>query len=408
MRALLLTALVVIACRAGREVGPSGGTVVSSDGVATLEVPADALEQSVSLSLLAASQAPAGSLISPYAIEPSGTVFKKPVLLVLSSPQLVESSEGVPRLVVEENGAWLPFSSGTFSADEHVVSARLEHLSTYGVIREPARRDGQVCQCRPEDVAVCCGHGHATYLAPCSCAYDPQQPYSDYWASLDCTIDAGMVLTTSYGECALECCRDVPGLAWWTNGNDVVCYSKSDWRPFDDCVQRNCPAREAPRCPSGAGGGSGGTGGGGGAGGGGVVGGPPCSANSQCDSLMVCCAGSCSPCAQECTDPVCVDGQTCIAYGNGCTRCGGADSTLCASGAGGGNGGGGAGGGGGSSSSCTSSASCGANQCCSAGACVACQQLCSGTVCADGSACVAWGNGCSYCRSADPGLTCAP
>src|SRR4030067_2110879 len=60
-------------------IGADGGTVVSSDGKATVNIPAGALANKTAIAINPVSEVPAGHIWAPYEVLPEGINFLKPV-----------------------------------------------------------------------------------------------------------------------------------------------------------------------------------------------------------------------------------------------------------------------------------------------------------------------------------------
>lgn len=305
-------------------IGPAGGTVTSQDGIAALRIPEGALDAPVEITIAPAADAPAGLLVPAYAIEPSGTRFGKPAVLSLRTPSIVPTDTESPRVAIAENGAWRPVPEGAWVRGQHGVTARLEHLSTYGVVRGPNETPPPKCKCNPPDALECCTKSHGRLCAPCACEHGYTAAtvdcwFGDSWVFLDCMTEKGDFIPTDHGTCALDCCRTLHGIALWSDGNDVACDYDGELDSFDKCVD-GCPARSAPVCGTSDGAptgcadttGDGGATDGGGSSDGGADGGP-CNAttcpNGCCSSNGTCMAPTGSACG--------TNGEACVDCGRG-------------------------------------------------------------------------------------------
>jgi hypothetical protein len=120
---------------AANGIGPAGGSVTSTDGTVTIEVPADALAVSTPIAIVPSiTSAPQGNIGSVFDFGPIGTTFSKPVTINLKyDPALIP--EGVP-----ESSLTLAFVSGLAWVDvpttadtvNKILSGQITHFSTYG------------------------------------------------------------------------------------------------------------------------------------------------------------------------------------------------------------------------------------------------------------------------------------
>lgn len=132
---------------AGSLVGPSGGTVTSADGKATLVVPPGALATSLPLALRPVSSVPLdphAASRSGYALDPAGASFAAPVTLTLRyDPSLGPSGtdEAELRIHAVDGGVWEQVSQGAVDVVKHEASAPVRGAGLYGVIWIGPQRD---------------------------------------------------------------------------------------------------------------------------------------------------------------------------------------------------------------------------------------------------------------------------
>jgi hypothetical protein len=119
-------------------IGPSGGKVTSTDGNATIEIPAAALSADTSISIESAPQAPpppAATLVStPFTFHPEGQRFLQPVKVTLAfDPALLPASATSNDVVIytAPEGSADYASLATTLSDRSQVVAAVTHFSTF-------------------------------------------------------------------------------------------------------------------------------------------------------------------------------------------------------------------------------------------------------------------------------------
>ena len=121
-------------------VGPSGGTVTSADGRATLVVPPGALASPLPLTLRPASTVPVdphAASRSGYALDPRDASFTAAATLTLQyDPALGPSGtdEGELRLHAVDGGIWEQVAQSSIDPVRHEASAPVRSGGTYGVV----------------------------------------------------------------------------------------------------------------------------------------------------------------------------------------------------------------------------------------------------------------------------------
>ena len=69
---------------ASSTIGTAGGTVTSTDGLATLTISPGALSADTAITIAPATSVPSGAIGTAYDIAPTGTLFIKPAGLVIT------------------------------------------------------------------------------------------------------------------------------------------------------------------------------------------------------------------------------------------------------------------------------------------------------------------------------------
>ncbi len=118
-------------------IGPNGGTVNSSDGKASVTIPAGALSQETAISVDSIASPGAGNIGTAYNFAPDGTTFSLPVTISIqyddaALPQDV--SEQNLKLGTFANNQWQEVAGSTVDTTLNVVSGSTSHFSLYGII----------------------------------------------------------------------------------------------------------------------------------------------------------------------------------------------------------------------------------------------------------------------------------
>ena len=148
---------------AGTTIGPSGGTVTSSDGVAQLIFPAGALASSVNITTATMTDAPAVSgLVSATAYDfgPSGTQFAQPVTITLKylNSQLPTGvSPAFLGLYLRSGTTWQAVAGSTVDTTARTVTGTTTHFSGFVVCSYP-------CQANAATVGAVFGLGSPVVL----------------------------------------------------------------------------------------------------------------------------------------------------------------------------------------------------------------------------------------------------
>lgn len=114
------------------EIGPEGGTLVSTDGVVRIVVPAGALDQTVTFSIGPDPSAPGGHLGEAYDIGPSGTEFAIPAKVTFN----YAGSEplGELRVATAEGRSWAALDGATVDEASNEVAGLTSHLSLFALV----------------------------------------------------------------------------------------------------------------------------------------------------------------------------------------------------------------------------------------------------------------------------------
>jgi hypothetical protein len=120
LAAILL--LAIMACSKGddvssKDIGPTGETVVSSDGNATLNVPAGALSTDTTISIAESTGGdPPGAIAFSYNFTPDGLTFNSDVTVSLKyNKELIPKgiNETDLQLAYAQDGNWVPLANST-------------------------------------------------------------------------------------------------------------------------------------------------------------------------------------------------------------------------------------------------------------------------------------------------------
>lgn len=149
-RALALASVLGLACGgsgswsiARGSLGPSGGSVTSTDKQVTVTAAAGAVEATTTVTIQPVAAPPGGAVGHVYEIGPAGTTFQSPITLTFGySP---DTLNGVApeqlRVATYSNGSWEPLPSSLDSA-ARTVSAEVTHFSMWSLIPESGHSDG--------------------------------------------------------------------------------------------------------------------------------------------------------------------------------------------------------------------------------------------------------------------------
>ncbi len=143
-------------------IGPSGGVASSSDGRASVTVPAGALSQDTAIVVAVASNPPAGSIGTAYGFAPEGTNFSQPVSISISYDDTALPggvTESNLTLGTVTNNQWTAVANATVDTAANVVSGTTTHFSVYGVI---AVSEAGVMPPAPTGMTASAGDGQVT------------------------------------------------------------------------------------------------------------------------------------------------------------------------------------------------------------------------------------------------------
>jgi hypothetical protein len=118
------------------EIGSSGGTVTSSDGKISMDIPAGAIDGSIVFSVKAATAWPSGAVGQVYEVEPSGTQFSKPATIALSYAGLnIDAATAAKLFVGTAVGAsWQSLGTAVNDTRAQTVASTTTHLSVFGLV----------------------------------------------------------------------------------------------------------------------------------------------------------------------------------------------------------------------------------------------------------------------------------
>lgn len=322
-------------------IGPSGGSVVSADGVVELDVPAGALSGATTITI-AASSATSPDAVGPlYDIEPTGTRFAVPAKLTIHyDPKRIPAgaTESDVGLATQVAGKTEPQQLGVVDTSTHTLVGFIEHLSPWYAAVIPKLHN--VCKVDVGCASKCCADGAFsgnTCLTVCI--------GREFLAYTDCyskCVQTAATTNFANSACFNNCCSKQSGsvgrngvclLGSAAKANTVVDCARGCFKPGDKislCPTNVCSGGDAQAGGSGTGsmggGSSNGTGGGSGIIDGGTGGGPGAIDGGTGSSGG---SGGCSQntCGPQGT-PCCMDGSSCGSGGPG----GGGVSCTCSSG----------------------------------------------------------------------------
>jgi hypothetical protein len=128
------------------EVGPGGGTVTSSDGKLSMNIPAGAIDGAIVFSVRAATAWPSGAVGQVYEVEPSGTQFAKPATIALSYAGLNIDAATAAKLFVGTavGSSWQSLGTAVNDTKAQTVASSTTHLSVFGLVSFAAGADAGV------------------------------------------------------------------------------------------------------------------------------------------------------------------------------------------------------------------------------------------------------------------------
>jgi N-acetylneuraminic acid mutarotase len=117
-------------------IGPAGGTVTSSDAMASVTIPAGALSQEIAITVEAVSSPVSGNIGTAYEFGPSGTVFSQAVTISITYDEttLLPGQELNLKLAKLVNNQWQQDPNSSVDQGKNVVSGSTNSFSIYGVI----------------------------------------------------------------------------------------------------------------------------------------------------------------------------------------------------------------------------------------------------------------------------------
>jgi len=226
------------------EVGPSGGVVVSDSKAVILDIPAGALDETVTIEIKPAGDAPQGHVGNAYNLLPDGLSFKVPITVKFAydPTSLGVAAENSLALATVVNGAWHIIADSAVDTTAKVVSGKTDHFSQYGVISKPVCTTDADCASSAVCTAGLCEQKTVT-----NCNADNECPAHHVCSNGVCEEtdggsgdgggDAGTVCTND-DECGV-------GLAC-INGicEGIYCRTGADCAAGEVCVNGYCEAAD--------------------------------------------------------------------------------------------------------------------------------------------------------------------
>jgi len=117
-------------------IGAEGGSLVSSDGKVTLQVPEGALASPTTFTIATSRDDPAGNLGRAYALGPSGRTFKYPLKLIMSYDEALPAGADPKELwvAVAQQGEWMPLMASSVDTKKREVAAEVSSFSVYSML----------------------------------------------------------------------------------------------------------------------------------------------------------------------------------------------------------------------------------------------------------------------------------
>lgn len=122
-------------------IGAAGGTVATQSGAAKAVFPANAVNTSTTVTITAASQAPASARLidgTTYEFSPSGPLAQPVQVTLRYDPAKLPSGALQSKLVLYKavNGAWVAVPNSSVDTVAYTVTAALSSFSTYGLLAD--------------------------------------------------------------------------------------------------------------------------------------------------------------------------------------------------------------------------------------------------------------------------------
>jgi len=118
-------------------IGPGGGSLASSDGLFTVEIPAGALGADTEIGVQPITNTAWGALGTSYRLTPNGLTFVMPVSLVFTIPEWILSASASAFLdvaVQDDAGYWYTLKNPSFDSGYGTLTASTTHFSNYSAI----------------------------------------------------------------------------------------------------------------------------------------------------------------------------------------------------------------------------------------------------------------------------------
>lgn len=117
-----------------KSIGAEGGTIISADGIASLQIPPNALQSITKITVQPNSNMAHGAKGDAYSFEPTGLQFLKPAILTINSTDSEKKqNKNVPQKIIwqDTSGAWHRIKNSKFDSIQGFVSAEISHFSDY-------------------------------------------------------------------------------------------------------------------------------------------------------------------------------------------------------------------------------------------------------------------------------------
>lgn len=181
--------------KAEKTLGPSGGTLTSSDGNVVVVVPAGALASETLLWIEPAKGAPSGALAA-VELGPTGQSFALPVdiSIAFGSIELDKVDISKFRLGTVVEGAWQAIAGSTVDESARKVMGQSTHFSPWGVLTDPG---GPLPEAGPCTTLNMCAEG-----CPCEAKFTGASCQQGTTGTPGCEKCACDGVTFSCGSCA--------------------------------------------------------------------------------------------------------------------------------------------------------------------------------------------------------------
>ncbi len=121
----------------GASIGPNGGTLSSGDGGVTIVVPPGAVTSPTSFSIQPITSTALGAVAGAYRIKPDGGTLAAPVTVVLRGPERYAAGTSIEGLGIsyqDATGFWFPVKGVVRDARANTLTVTTTHFSDWGVV----------------------------------------------------------------------------------------------------------------------------------------------------------------------------------------------------------------------------------------------------------------------------------